>query len=110
MSPESLQPFLELGIGFAVAGLLSSVYQLIALEPASFRLLERGARPATFAAVPFLVFAAPFIIVRNTVRGRVIEKRRFAFVMVATILAGFWSLMCGNVVVMVFLAFGDLLG
>jgi len=55
------------------------------------------------------VFAAPFIIMRNTVRARVIEKRRFEFVMLATILAGFWSLMSGSFVVMVFGALGDLL-
>ncbi|MDB5519305.1 MAG: hypothetical protein JWQ17_6063, partial [Tardiphaga sp.] len=42
----------------------------------------------TFAAVPFLVFAAPFIIMRNTLRGRRIERRRFEFVMMATVLAG----------------------
>jgi hypothetical protein len=50
--------------------------------------------------LPFLVFAAPFIIMRNTIRGRRIERRRFEFVMLATIFAGFWSLMSGTVVVM----------
>ncbi len=34
---------------------------------------------------------------RNTVRGRKIEKRRVEFVALATVLAGFWSLMCGTV-------------
>jgi len=57
---------------------------------------------ATFAAIPFLVFAAPFIIMRNTIRGRRIERRRFEFVMVATVIAGIWSLMSGTVVVMAF--------
>ena len=36
---------------------------------------------------------------RNVIRGRRIERRRFEFVMMATILAGFWSLMSGTVVV-----------
>ena len=40
--------------------------------------------PKAFAAVPFLVFAAPFIIMRNTLRGARIERRRFEFVMIAT--------------------------
>jgi hypothetical protein len=42
---------------------------------------------------------------RNVIRGRRIERRRFEFVMMATILAGFWSLMSGTVVVMAFNAF-----
>jgi len=100
--PESAQDFLALLIGFAVAGLISTGYQLVTERPASFRLLEQGPHPATFAAIPFLVFAAPFIIMRNTVRGRRIERRRFEFVMMATVIAGLWSLMSGTVLVMAF--------
>jgi hypothetical protein len=109
MTPESIQSLLELAIGFAVAGALASGYQLVAQRPASFRLLGDGARAAALAAVPFLVFAAPFIIMRNTVRARMIESRRLEFVMLATILAGFWSLMSGSVVVMVLCALENLL-
>ena len=100
MSPDAVQSFLSLAIGFAVAGLISTGYQALTQRPASFRLLEHGPKPSTFAAIPFLAFAAPFIIMRNTVRGRRIEGRRFEFVMLATILAGFWSLMSGTVLVM----------
>jgi hypothetical protein len=109
MSPESLQSFFALAIGFAVAGVISTGYQVLTQRPASFSLLEQGARPATFAAVPLLAFAAPFIIMRNTVRGRRIEHRRFEFVMVATVIAGIWSLMSGTVVVMAIEAVGTLL-
>ena len=101
ISPESAQSFLALLIGFAIAGLISTGYQLVTERPASFRLLEQGPNPAAFAAIPFLVFAAPFIIMRNTIRGRRIERRRFEFVMVATVVAGLWSLMSGTVVEMV---------
>jgi O-antigen/teichoic acid export membrane protein len=100
ISPESAQSFLALLIGFAIAGLISTGYQLVTERPASFRLLEQGPHPSTFAAIPFLVFAAPFIIMRNTIRGRRIERRRFEFVMVATVVAGIWSLMSGTVVEM----------
>lgn len=102
ISPESAQSFLALLIGFSVAGLISSGYQLVTQRPASFRLLEQGPHPSTFAAIPLLVFAAPFIIMRNTIRGRRIERRRFEFVMIATVIAGAWSLMSGTVVVMAF--------
>ena len=102
ISPKSAQEFLALLIGFAVAGVISTGYQLVTERPASFRLLEQGPYPSTFAAIPLLVFAAPFIIMRNTIRGRRIERHRFEFVTVATVVAGIWSLMSGTVVVMAF--------
>jgi len=101
MSAEPLRSFVLLAIGFAVAGLLSTGYQLAASRPASFALLFRGARTSLLAAVAFLIFAAPFIIMRNTVRGSRVEQRRIEFVLLAAIVAGFWSLMSGTVVVMV---------
>jgi hypothetical protein len=106
MSVDQFETFLTLAIGFAVAGLIASAYQLVTSRPASFRLLQRGPRPATFAAVPLLVFAAPFIIMRNTIRGCRIEGRGFSMVMVATIIAGGWSLMSGTVVVMALASLG----
>jgi hypothetical protein len=97
MSPEVVNSLFSLLVGFALAGALTSGYQVLANRPASFGLLQEGVAPRTFAAVPFLVFAAPFIIMRNTVRGRRIENRRVEFVMLATVLAGLWSMMCGTV-------------
>ena len=101
-----MHSLLALAIGFAVAGLLSSGYTLLTLQPPSFRLLQEGERREALAAVPFLLFAAPFIIVRNTVRGARIEGRNFAFAMLAAIVAGLWSLMSGTVVVMALEALG----
>ena len=97
MSPDVFNSLFSLLIGFALAGALTSGYQMLSNRPAGFGLLGQGVAASTFAAVPFLVFAAPFIIMRNTVRGRRIENRRFEFVMMATVLAGFWSMMCGTV-------------
>ena len=110
MSPESVQSFIALAIGFSIAGMISTAYQLVTKRPASFRLLNRGVLPTTFAAVPFLAFAAPFIIMRNTLRGRHDEGRPFQFVMIATIIAGFWSLMSGTFFVMILRASGILQG
>ena len=100
MSPEALNSLFSIGIGFALAGALASGYQALAQRPAGFGLLQEGVAPRAFAAVPFLVFAAPFIIMRNTVRGRTIEGRRVEFVALATIIAGFWSMMSGTFVLM----------
>jgi hypothetical protein len=106
MSPDALNSLLSICIGFALAGALTSGYQALLQRPAGFGLLEEGAVPKSFAAVPFLVFAAPFIIMRNTLRGARIERRRFKFVMLATILAGFWSLMSGTFFLMTLRAAG----
>jgi hypothetical protein len=106
MSPESLESFFALTIGFAMAGMLATGYQAATRRPASFRLLHRGPGAQAFAAVPFLVFAAPFIIMRNTIRARRIEGHRFRVVMMATIVSGFWSMMSGTVVVMALTASG----
>lgn len=106
MSPDALNSFFSLCIGFAIAGALASGYQAFVKCPAGFGLLQQGVVARAFTAVPFLVFAAPFIIMRNTLRGRCIERRRFEFVMMATVIAGFWSLMSGTCVVMTLKAVG----
>lgn len=116
MSPEalvfalvwsnSMHSIMALAMGFAVAGMLSSGYQLLTLQPASFRVLHEGERNKALAAIPFLLFAAPFIIIRNTVRGARIGGRSFGAAMMAALVAGFWSLLSGTVVVMALEAVG----
>jgi hypothetical protein len=106
MSPDALNSLFSLCIGFALAGALASGYQALVQRPAGFALLQQGAAPKAFAAVPFLVFAAPFIIMRNTLLGARLERRRFEFVMIATIIAGFWSMMSGTFFLMTLRAAG----
>ena len=100
LSPDEIVSFLSLAIGYAVAGLCASGYRLFANSFPSFRLLEVGPAAARFASIPLLMFAAPFIIMRNTIRGRRLEGRRVDMVMISTVIAGLWSLMSGTVVVM----------
>jgi hypothetical protein len=97
VDPSALEAFQALGLGFAFAGLLASGFELVTERKASFHLLQGGGILA-LASVPVVVFSAPFIIVRNTVRGRRIEGRPFHFVMLATIIACFWSLLSGRLV------------
>jgi len=99
-SPDIVNSLFAIAIGFSVAGLCASGYRLYGLHFPSFRLLEVGPMAGRFAAVPLLIFSAPFLIMRNTLRGRQIERRPAEFVMIATVIAGLWSLMCGTVVVM----------
>ena len=54
MSPDALNSLLSLCIGFALAGALTSGYQVLLQRPAGFGLLQEGVAPQTFAAVPFL--------------------------------------------------------
>jgi hypothetical protein len=99
MSPEAFQSILAVALGFAVAGLLCTLYQLLTFRPASFRLLQ-AVRGEALAFVPFLAFAAPFIIMRNTLQGQREDPRRLQSVMMATVVAGFWSMLSGTLVEM----------
>ena len=106
MSPEAMNSLLVLSFGFAFAGVLGTGYQLMTAQPPSFLILGDGARPKAVASVLFLVFAAPFIIMRNTVRGRRIEQRSFVAATIATVVAGFWALMSGTVLMTCLKALG----
>jgi hypothetical protein len=97
VDPSALEALQALGLGFAFAGFLASGFELMTEQKASFHLLESGGLTA-LASVPVVVFSAPFIIVLNTLRGRRIEQRPFHFVMLATMVACFWSLMSGRLV------------
>src|SRR5262245_21320931 len=108
MSPDQVQSLLALAFGFALAGVLATGYQYVTQRPASFRLISSGPRLRALANLPLVIFAAPFIIMRNTMQARRLVQRRMEFVMLATILAGFWSLMCGTVVIRVLQAVGQL--
>ena len=100
VSPETFNSFFALALGFAFAGLCASGYRLGWQNFPSFQMLEVGPLGMRFAAIPVLMFSAPFIIMRNTLRGRRVEGRRVEVVMVATVIAGLWSLMSGTVVVL----------
>jgi hypothetical protein len=106
MTVESLQNLISVALGFAVAGSFSSGYQLATNKLPSFSQLNTGIGAKAFAAIPILMFAAPFLIMRNTIRGAISDNRRFEFVTMATIIAGFWSLMSGTAVLTALRAIG----
>jgi hypothetical protein len=96
LSPSSLESLQALIIGLALSGLLASAFECATNRRASFRLLEAGG-VSTLAALPMIAFVAPFIILRNTLRGRKLERRPIPFVMIATMIACGWSLLSGHV-------------
>lgn len=97
IDPAANQALQSLFVGFAFAGLLASAFELVTAKRADFRLLEAGGLAAV-ASVPVVVFSAPFLILRNTVRGRRIEGRPLIFVMLASMIASLWSIASGRVV------------
>ena len=108
MTAHSVQMLFALALGFAFAGMCSSVYRLFTSRLPSFSQLSAGPGAAALAAIPLLVVSAPFLIMRNTILGRRHEGRRFEFVFLATLIAGFWSMMSGLVLVMTLQACGFL--
>lgn len=96
ISPTSLEAFKALALGFAFAGMLASTYEMVTERRLSFRLL-RGGDAAALASVPILVFTAPYIIIRNFLRGAP-GRWPFSTVFVGTMMAGMWSLLCGRLV------------
>ncbi len=98
LSPSAFESIQTLCVGLALSGLFASAFEFFTTHRASFSLLEQGGVVA-MAALPMLAFGAPFIILRNTVRGRRIERRPVPFVMVATVIACGWGLMSGRIAV-----------
>ncbi len=94
---EVLEALQSLCLGFAFAGLLASAFELFTARRADFKLLQAGGLAAV-ASVPVVIFSAPFLILRNTLRGRRLEGRPFLFVMLASMIAGVWSMASGRVV------------
>ena len=97
LQPSTIDAFAALAMGFAFAGVLASGFELIARRPLGFSSLQTGDLGAV-ASVPFLVFSAPLIILRNTIRGRRLDRRPIRYVMIATVIACVWSMMCGRLV------------
>src|SRR4051812_38994520 len=108
MSFESLQNLIAVALGFAVAGVFATGYQLFTQKLPSFSQLNTGVSMHSLASVPVLAFAAPFLIMRNTIHTAIRDGRRFEFVFMATLLAGFWSLMSGMIVGSTFRGMGIL--
>jgi hypothetical protein len=97
-SSDSIASLFALAMGFAVAGLCASGYRVHRNHFPSLRLLQMGPMAARFAAVPLLIFSAPFLIMRNMLLAR-LERPRVEFVLLASAVAALWSLMSGSVIV-----------
>jgi hypothetical protein len=106
VSAGALHSLYLLTLGFSVAGALATGYQFLTARPASFNIFGDGTGAKAAAHVPFLVFAAPFIIVRDALALRRPGAENFFAAMVATVVAGCWSLMSGKFVMLAVAALG----
>ena len=97
LQQSSIDASSAIAIGFAFARLLASGFELLLRRPLGFSSLQTGDMGAV-ATVPVLVFSAPLIILRNTIRGRRSDGRPIPYVMLATVIACLWSMMCGRLV------------
>jgi Family of unknown function (DUF6949) len=99
-SPDRVESLFAVVFGFAFAGLCASGCRAAGLHFPHLRMLEAGPMLGRLVAVPLLIFSAPYLIMRSTLRGGSLERPRGNVVMVATVVAGLWSLMSGTALVM----------
>lgn len=95
IEPHQIELIEAIFLGFALAGVTASAFQMIADRPLSFRMLQSGGMILAFF-VPLIAVSAPVIILRNSTRGRRFEKRSMHMVAFATIIACFWSMFFGK--------------
>jgi hypothetical protein len=96
MTYAQAQMFLALAVGFAAAGTAVTGYQAATARRASFAVLMRGWSLPALAAMPFLMFAGPFLIMRLVARPEADARRRCLVAMMCTIVAGSWIILTGT--------------
>ena len=92
--------------GFVCSAVLGSFWQIFRSEPVGFA-VTYTTWVAGFMGVFFCVFAGPFIIVRNSIRGRKIEGRPLGWVVAASGIASLWSFCTGLVIIQLALIVRD---
>ncbi len=100
MDVEILVTCFSIALGFVLAGLLSSLYQLVTSKPARFE-MQAETIVLGIAQTFLIMFAGPAILMRNAIRGRRIEHRHVAWLVASTAIAGAWSL-CSGVMLLPF--------
>lgn len=101
---ELIVALLIIMTGFVSSGVLGSFYQVLSDKPIGFAVNYQSII-GSVTGVFLCVFAGPFIIMRNTIRGRRIEGRAFGWVVAASALATLWSFFTGIVILQFVFAF-----
>ncbi len=94
VGPELLALIYVTAVGFVCAGILASLYQVMARKPVGFR-VSINSWASIVSSVIVCTFAGPFIIMRNALRGRRIEQRPIGWLFGSSAIAGIWSACSG---------------
>jgi hypothetical protein len=97
LEPHKVDLLKALVFGLVFSGFIASAFQYLTDRKPSFTVLQTGGWSSVLA-VPVVVLMAPFIILRNTIRGRRFERRNVFFVWLATVIACLWGMASGKVV------------
>jgi hypothetical protein len=81
-------------VGFVAAGLIGSMYQILTNKPVAFEMMFQR-NGAAIVGVLTLVFAGPAVIMRNAIRGRLIENRPGHWLALSTAISAGWSFLQG---------------
>ena len=81
-------------VGFVAAGLIGSIYQLITNKQIAFEVLFQRNSTALLSVVA-LVMAGPAVIMRNAIKGRLVENRPGHWLALSTVLSAGWSFLQG---------------
>jgi hypothetical protein len=84
--------------GFVAAGFIGSLYQLLTDQPPKFS-VEADTLIAGVSSTFVCIFAGPFIIMRQAIRGRVLEDRPLGWLAASAVIAAGWSLCSGIIVI-----------
>ncbi len=87
-----------MAMGFVLAGLAGSFYKLVTNRRLSFELTD-VARHQLVLGFFMLMFAGPVVIMRNAIRGRLIERRAFYWLILSTLIAVLWSFLAGTTLI-----------
>ncbi len=83
-------------IGYCIAGLCTSGWRLATGSPLKFGLQTEQTAPAILG-VFFRVVAGPVIVMRNAIRGAMLEGRAPHWLALSTVISTVWSFFSGVV-------------
>ena len=90
-------------VGFVSAGIAGSFYQWVMAEAPQFRISYETFLSGV-GSILFCAFVAPFIIMRNAIRGRRLERRPLGWLLASVAIAVTWSLCTGIILLEILVA------
>lgn len=81
-------------VGTVAGGIVVSAHRLVTERPPSFQDRPESAGAALWQVV-VLVFGGPLVLMRNALRGRIVEGRPLPFVAASAVIASLWCFLSG---------------